>query len=252
MEIFKSLLLTAIVFIPLERILTLRTQKIFRRHWLNDIVFSIANGYVVGVTLTLLIVAVTFAANLWLPGLRGAVASQPGWLQFIEILFLADLGFYSAHCAMHAVPFLWRMHMIHHSVEDLDWLVGARAHPLDVIIVKSASFMPVFVLGFSSSALGAFLLLYAWQSVFLHSNVSLRLGLGLRWLFASPEFHHWHHSKDRAAHDMNFAGQLPFLDLFFRTAYMPKGRRPESFGISDPMRQNYLSQLAMPFRHDEG
>jgi sterol desaturase/sphingolipid hydroxylase (fatty acid hydroxylase superfamily) len=251
MEIFKSLFFTAIIFVPLERILPLRTQKILRRHWFNDMVFSVANGYVVGVTLALLIVGVTFAANLWLPGLRRAVSSQHVWLQFIEILFLADVGFYSAHRAMHTVPFLWRIHRIHHSVEDLDWLAGARVHPLDMIFLKSASLMPVFVLGFSSGALGAFLLLYLWQSWFEHSNVSLRLGPGFRWLLAAPEFHHWHHSKDRAARDKNFAGQLPFLDVIFRTAYMPTGQRPESFGIDDPMRQNYLSQLAMPFRYDE-
>jgi sterol desaturase/sphingolipid hydroxylase (fatty acid hydroxylase superfamily) len=247
MEILKSLLLTAIIFIPLERILTLRTQKILRLHWLNDVLFFVANGFIVGVTLALMIIGVTIVANLWLPGLHSAVSSQPVWLQFVEILFLADLGFYSAHRAMHTVPFLWRFHRIHHSVEDLDWLAGARAHPLDTIFVKCASFMPVFVLGFSSSALGAFLVLYTWQTWLEHSNVRLRLGLGFRWLLASPEFHHWHHSKDRAIRDKNFAGQLPFLDVIFRTAYMPAGQRPESFGIDDPMRQNYLSQLAMPF-----
>jgi sterol desaturase/sphingolipid hydroxylase (fatty acid hydroxylase superfamily) len=251
MEIFRSLLLTAVIFIPLERLMTLRGQNICRRHWLNDIAFSVVNPYIIGVTLTLLIASVTFAANLWLPRLRSAVSSQPGWLQFVEILFLTDLGFYSAHRAMHAVPFLWRMHRIHHSIEDLDWLAGARGHPLDVIIVKSVSLTPVFVFGFSSSALDAFLFLYVWQAVLQHSNVRLRLGPGLRWLLASPEFHHWHHSKDRAARDMNFAGQLPFLDLLFRTAYMPKGRRPEAFGLEEPMRQNYLSQLAMPFRPDD-
>jgi sterol desaturase/sphingolipid hydroxylase (fatty acid hydroxylase superfamily) len=251
MEIIKTLLLSAIIFIPLERILTLRTQKILRRNWLNDIVFSVANSYAVSFTLALLILGVTFVANLWLPGLRRAVSFQPIWLQFIEIMFLADLGFYFAHRAMHTVPFLWRIHMIHHSVEDLDWLAGARAHPFDVILLKSASFMPVFALGFSSGALGAFLLLYVWQSTFQHSNVSLRLGPGLRWLLASPEFHHWHHSKDPAVRDKNFAGQLPFLDLIFRTAHMPAGRRPETFGVDDPMRQNYLSQLGRPFRHDE-
>jgi sterol desaturase/sphingolipid hydroxylase (fatty acid hydroxylase superfamily) len=251
MEILKTLLLTAIIFIPLERILTLRTQKIFRRHWLNDIIYSVANGYVVGGTLAFSIVGVTFAANLWLPGLRSAVSFQPVWLQFIEIMFLADLGTYLAHRAMHAVPFLWRIHKIHHSVEDLDWLAGARFHPLDSLITKSASFVPVFVLGFSAGALGAFLLLYMWQSWLGHSNVSLRLGPGLRWLLASPEFHHWHHSKDLAARDKNFAGQLPFLDLVLGTAYMPAGERPKSFGIDDPMRQNYLSQLVMPFRPDD-
>jgi sterol desaturase/sphingolipid hydroxylase (fatty acid hydroxylase superfamily) len=250
MEILKSLFLTAIIFIPLERILALRTQAICRRHWLNDIVFSVANSYVVGAALSLLIFGVTLAANVCFPGFRSAVSLQPVWLQFIEILFLADLGLYWAHRAMHTVPFLWRLHRVHHSIEDLDWLAGARAHPLDTLFLKSASFMPVFVLGFSDGALSAFLLLYVWQAWFEHSNVSLRLGPGFRWLLASPEFHHWHHSNDDVARDMNFAGQLPFLDVIFGTAYMPKGLRPESFGIDEPMRQSYISQLFIPFRHD--
>jgi hypothetical protein len=149
---------------------------------------------------------------------------------------------------MHAVPCLWRLHAIHHSIEELDWLAGFRAHPLDQSLVKCAGALPVFLLGFSGNAIGAYFLLYAWQSVFLHSNVKIRFGPGLRWLLASPEFHHWHHSKDGALRDKNFAGQLPFLDAIFGTAYMPKGRRPTSFGIVEPMRQHYLLQLAMPFR----
>ena len=146
---------------------------------------------------------------------------------------------------MHAVPWLWRLHAVHHSIEELDWLAGARAHPLDQTFAK-AGLAPIFLLGFSGEAIGAFMLLYAWQSVFLHSNVKLKFGPGLRWLVASPEFHHWHHSKDRESRDKNFAGQLPLLDVIFGTASMPTGRRPTSFGIDEPMHQNYLSQLRAP------
>jgi sterol desaturase/sphingolipid hydroxylase (fatty acid hydroxylase superfamily) len=120
-------------------------------------------------------------------------------------------------------------------------------HPIDQIITKGVSMVPVFLLGFSAWIIGAYMLLYTWQSVFLHSNVRFKFG-PLRWVIASPEFHHWHHSKEYQGRDGNFAGQLPFLDAFFRTSYMPRGSRPTSFGIDDPMQQNYLSQLALPFR----
>jgi membrane-associated phospholipid phosphatase len=188
-----------------------------------------------------------YAGQRWMFGLQRAVSSQPEWLQIIEIVLIADLGFYLAHRAMHAVPCLWRLHAIHHSIEDMDWLAGFRAHPLDQSVVKCAGVVPVFLLGFSGNAIGAYFLLYAWQSVFLHSNVRIRFGPGLRWLLASPEFHHWHHSKDYAIRNKNFAGQLPFIDAIFGSAYMPKGRRPTSFGIVEPMRQHCLLQLAMPF-----
>jgi sterol desaturase/sphingolipid hydroxylase (fatty acid hydroxylase superfamily) len=246
-EFLEGLLLTAVIFIPLERIIAVRPQRIFRRHWLNDFVFWIANNYLIGLMLTLLIAVVLIAGNRWLSGLHQTVSSQPHWLQFIEVLLIADLWFYWAHRTMHAIPCLWRLHAVHHSIEDLDWLAGSRAHPLDQTFAKGG--LPlVFLLGFSGDAIGAFVLLYAWQSVFLHSNVRLRFGPGLRWLLASPEFHHWHHSKDRATRDKNFAGQLPILDVIFRTAHMPIGRRPTSFGNDEPMHQNYLAQLALPFR----
>jgi sterol desaturase/sphingolipid hydroxylase (fatty acid hydroxylase superfamily) len=247
-EVLKAILFTAAVFIPLERIFALRNQKIFRSHWINDIVFWIANTFIIGFILTILVAFVIFAGRHWLFGLQSAVSSQPAWLQFMEIVLIADLGFYLAHRAMHAVPCLWRLHAIHHSIEELDWLAGFRAHPLDQSLVKCAGALPVFLLGFSGNAIGAYFLLYAWQSVFLHSNVKIRFGPGLRWLLASPEFHHWHHSKDCALRDKNFAGQLPFLDAIFGTAYMPKELRPTSFGVVEPMRQHYLLQLAMPFR----
>jgi sterol desaturase/sphingolipid hydroxylase (fatty acid hydroxylase superfamily) len=246
-EFLRVFLLTLAIFIPLERILAIRDQKIFRQNWLNDTVFWIANIYIIGSILTIIIAIAMFAGKRWMAGLQGAVRSQPEWLQFVEVLLIADLGFYVAHRAMHAVPCLWRLHAIHHSIEELDWLAGFRAHPLDQSIVKGAGVVPVFLLGFSSNAIGAYFLLYAWQSVFLHSNVKIRFGPGLRWLLATPEFHHWHHSKDCAVRDKNFAGQLPFLDAIFGTAYMPKGCRPTSFGIVEPMRQHYLSQFGLPF-----
>jgi sterol desaturase/sphingolipid hydroxylase (fatty acid hydroxylase superfamily) len=130
-ELIKAILITAVIFVPLERILPLRNQKIFRSHCINDIVFMAANGYVIGFILTISIAIAMFAGEHWMFRLQGAVSSQPEWLQFIEMVLIADLGFYLAHRAMHAVPCLWRLHAIHHSIEDLDWLPGARVHSLD-------------------------------------------------------------------------------------------------------------------------
>ncbi|WP_246672129.1 MULTISPECIES: sterol desaturase family protein [unclassified Mesorhizobium] len=82
--------------------------------------------------------------------LSATVQSQPLWLQAIEALIIADIGFYLAHRAFHAVPFLWRFHAIHHSIEEMDWLAAHRVHPVDQILTKSASFLPLFALGFQA------------------------------------------------------------------------------------------------------
>jgi sterol desaturase/sphingolipid hydroxylase (fatty acid hydroxylase superfamily) len=248
-QFLKALLLMAAVFIPLERVFAIRPeQKMLRRDWLNDLVYLIANGQIVGLALAALIGGMAIAGEHLVPAsVRSAVVAQPYWLQFGEALVLSDLGFYFAHRAFHAVPWLWRFHRIHHSIEELDWLAGARVHPIDQIITKGVSLAPLFLFGFSDWVIGAYMLLYFWQSFLVHSNVRIDLG-PLRWVLASPQFHRWHHSKDREARDRNFSAQLPFLDALFGTAYMPPGVQPTAYGIDEPMRQNYLLQLADPFR----
>jgi len=106
------------------------------------------------------IVGLTVIGSGWLIGdsVHAAVASQPVWLQFVEALLLADLGFYLAHRAFHAFPPLWKFHAVHHSIEELDWLAAARVHPVDQIITKGVSFLPVFALGFSDMVIAGWML----------------------------------------------------------------------------------------------
>src|SRR3954464_11208500 len=150
MEWLKGFALMALIFISLERVLALHPeQKIFRRGWLNDLVYQVVNGHIIGVSLGLVVVVVILIAGWLVPAsFQAAVAAQPYWLQLIEIIVVADLRFYLAHLTFHAVPALWKFHAVHHSIEELDWLAAARVHPADQIITKGCSLLPVFSLGF--------------------------------------------------------------------------------------------------------
>jgi sterol desaturase/sphingolipid hydroxylase (fatty acid hydroxylase superfamily) len=246
MDWLKGLLLTALIFVPLEQALARRPQRIFRKGWFNDTIYQFLNAQILGV----LIIGMTMAAAWLVPiSVRDVVAGQAAWIQIIEIVVLADIGTYFAHRALHAIPWLWRFHAIHHSIEELDWLAAARFHPVDQILTKGCSLLPVFALGFSNVAIGAYVVLYAWQSMLVHSNLRINFG-PLRWVLASPEFHHWHHSNDREARDKNFAGQLPLLDALFGTMYMPPNRAPSKYGLDEPIPQNYPAQLFYPFRRN--
>jgi sterol desaturase/sphingolipid hydroxylase (fatty acid hydroxylase superfamily) len=245
---FKQLLLVVLIFVPLERLLALRTeQKILRPAWVIDLTHLLASGLLIKLGLGLTLAAIIAGAELMVPAAwRAAVAAQPHWLQLVEILVLADLGFYLAHRAFHAVPFLWRIHSVHHSIETMDWLAAHRVHPIDQIATKSASYLPVFALGFALEPILVFAVLYQWHSLLLHANT--RIGFGpLRWVVASPHFHHWHHANAPEARDKNFAGQFSLLDLVFGTLHMPRGRAPERYGIDGAMPPTYLGQLAHPF-----
>lgn len=164
----------------------------------------------------------------------------------MEIFIIADTGFYLAHRAFHAFPVLWRFHSIHHGIKELDWLAAHRVHPVDQIATMTASLLPVFALGFSGPAIIVFAVVYQWQSLLIHSNTKIPFG-PLRWIFASPQFHHWHHGNQPEAYNTNFAGQLPFIDLLFGTFYLPGNRTPEKYGIDEDLPAYYHQQFIYPF-----
>ena len=244
---FRTILITALIFIPLERILAIRAeQKVNRKHWLNDVAYLLFNGILIKLGLMFIIGAIMAVSKVWVPyGITEAVASQPLWLQAIEVILLADIGFYLAHRTFHAVPFLWRFHSIHHSIEEMDWLAAHRVHPVDQIITMAASLLPIYALGFSGPSIAIYAIVYHWQSMLIHSNVDIRFG-PLKWIFASPQFHHWHHANEKQAYDKNFAGQLSFLDYLGGTMFMPK-RMPHQYGTDDPVPTLIHQQMAYPF-----
>ena len=244
----KVILITCLVFVPLERLFALhREQKVFRRGWANDLIFLLVNGLVIKLGLLAVIAVSIFAAASIVPAsVQATLGSLPYWIQIPLVIVLSDLGFYWTHRMFHAVPWLWRFHAVHHSIEELDWLAAARVHPVDQILTKGVSLVPVVALGFSGWAITVYALLYQWQSVLIHANV--RIGFGpLRLLFASPEFHHWHHSSDLEARDRNFAGQLSLLDALFGTLHMPRGQTPTAYGLDRPIPHRYALQLLYPF-----
>jgi sterol desaturase/sphingolipid hydroxylase (fatty acid hydroxylase superfamily) len=249
----RGLLLVGVVFLPLERLLALRKdQRVLRKWWWNDLIYVVVNGALVKAGLAGVLVGVmAFSAWLIPAGLQAAVARQPYWVQVVEAIILADLAFYATHRMFHGVPWLWRFHAIHHSIEELDWLAAWRMHPLDQVVTKAASFLPLYAFGFDAVPIAIFAGIYAWHGILLHSNVRLNFG-PLRWFIASPEFHHWHHANHREAYDKNYASQLAFLDKLFGTMHMPVGRVPERYGVDDPVPNTYLSQVIYPLKKQNG
>jgi len=181
------------------------------------------------------------------PSFQASVASQKPLLQFVEAVLIANIGGYWGHRLSHEIPFLWRFHSVHHSIAEMDWLAAVRVHPLDQIVTKSLIIVPLYVLGFSKSTFGVYLGLATLHAVFIHSNVRFRF-TRLRWLLGTPAFHHWHHSDEPEAHNKNYAGELPLLDLIFGTYYLPKDRIPEKYGTSESVPTGYFGQMVYPFR----
>jgi sterol desaturase/sphingolipid hydroxylase (fatty acid hydroxylase superfamily) len=247
---FQGILILVIIFVPLERLAPNRPeQRILRRHWFNDTIFLVVNSIFIRIGVVALVGIIMAASRGLVPdSISTTVRAQPIWLQAIAAIIVADIGFYAAHRLLHAVPILWRFHSIHHSIEELDWLAAHRVHPLDQIFVSSCSLIPVFALGFSPQAVAILAFSYMLQSHLIHANTRISFG-PLRYVLASPLYHHWHHANDGTTRASNFSGQLVYMDWIFGTLRLPEAM-PDRLGIDDPVPTDYLRQLAYPLAPD--
>jgi sterol desaturase/sphingolipid hydroxylase (fatty acid hydroxylase superfamily) len=177
---------------------------------------------------------------------HGFVAQWPIWFQGIVAIVMGDFIGYWIHRAFH-VERLWTFHAVHHTSTELDWLSAARVHPVNEILSRLIQAIPFLLLGFPAKTLALYIPIATFYAIMLHANVSWTFG-PLKHIFASPVFHRWHHSDEPQAQDKNFSGLFPVWDLLFGTFYLPEGKQPQSFGISDnKMPAGFFGQLIHPF-----
>lgn len=246
-----NLLLTGMLFIPLEKLFgRLADQPLFRTEWREDLFYFLLGSLLVqSLTYLSLAPSMTILRHTgdW-AALRDVVASQPPWLQLLETMFLTDLVQYWFHRAFHRIPFLWGFHAVHHSAQKMDWLAGSRMHLFEIVGLRSMTIIPMYVLGFQQGVLHAYILLVYLNATFVHANVRFNVEW-LKPLIVTPRFHHWHHGIEKEAIDVNFAIHFPWLDKLFGTYYMPPNRWPSGYGIGGhPVPTGYWKQFLYPFR----
>ena len=232
-----------LVFLPVEKLFALRKQKVFRRGWLTDVTHILVNNTLSTIAGIALAVAMAIPF-IWLRpfGLEGELPVEAS-VALAAVIVL--LGSYWGHRLSHTVPFLWRFHAVHHSIEDMDWLASGRLHPLDQAFTQACFLAPLLVLGYDGGVFGGVAVFFTALALFQHSNTRLRFP-GVRWVINTPQWHHWHHSSHAEARDKNFG--VPVVDRIFGTAYMPRGTYATEFGIPDPVPPtNYVRQMAYPF-----
>jgi lathosterol oxidase len=243
-----NLIVYSLVFIPIERLFArLPEQGVFRKGWRTDLTYFFVSAVLVQVTTVLTLKpAMVFFDWAVVPEIQHSVRTWPAVVQFAALLFVADFTQYWVHRTFHAVPALWRFHAIHHSAEQMDWLAGSRLHLVDVAVTRGITYVPIYILGFAETPLFVYLVVVSAQATFIHANVRFDFG-PLKWLIATPQFHHWHHADEVEAIDKNFAVHLPVIDAVFGTIHMPQ-RWPRGYGLAHGagVPDGYLRQLLWP------
>jgi sterol desaturase/sphingolipid hydroxylase (fatty acid hydroxylase superfamily) len=245
-DVLIGLTVLFLIFVPLEKLFALTPQRVFRRGVLTDVAHLLVNNIFSGIA-TIVLVIVAAIPLIWLRAFD-IEAALPGAVAIGLAVVIVFVGNYWGHRLTHQVPFLWRFHAVHHSIETMDWVAAGRLHPLDTAFTQGVTILPLFLLGYDGRVFAGVAIFVTLLAIFQHANVRLRFP-GVRWVINTPEWHHWHHAIDADARDKNFG--LPIVDKMFGTAYLPKDRRPTGFGTNEPVPQaGYLRHLAYPFtRH---
>ena len=211
--------------------------------------------------------------RLLVPGVAVGVAyaaRRSGWgvLNYFEMSGVAaivfgvlalDLIIYLQHLMFHAVPLLWRLHMVHHADLDIDVTTGLRFHPIEILISMGIKVGAVAALGPPVAAVLLFEIILNGTAMFNHGNIRLPFGFDrlLRLLVVTPDMHRVHHSVTIRETNSNFGFNFPWWDRLFGTyrAQPVAGHTGMTIGLSQfrqAGRLTFPKLLVLPFTGNPG
>jgi sterol desaturase/sphingolipid hydroxylase (fatty acid hydroxylase superfamily) len=232
-----------------RRILTM--SKLVR--WLSNLGIVVLDNALVRFLFPVLAigVAATGQENHW--GLLNNI-QLPYWLSVGLGVLALDLVIYLQHVLFHAVPVLWRLHMMHHADLDFDVTTGLRFHPIEIIVSMLIKLSAVAAIGPSVLTVLIFEVTLNATAMFNHSNVRMPFHVDrvLRLLVVTPDMHRVHHSVTIRETNSNFGFNFPWWDRLFGTYRVQPvaGHDGMTIGLSqfrDPKMNNLLSMLMLPF-----
>lgn len=194
----------------------LRHSKMKR--WTSNIALVVINTVTVRLLVPIAGVAAAALAQQQQWGLLNQVA-LPGWIEMLLFLLAFDLAIYFQHRVFHAVPFLWRLHRMHHSDRDYDVTTGNRFHPLSILISSLIKTVLILLAGPTVLAVVVAEVLLNACAMFNHSNLRVPIAFDrvLRLFVVTPDMHRVHHSIDPHEHNRNFGFNFPWWDRLFGT-----------------------------------
>jgi len=245
-----DLFMMSLLFVPIELAFPKRKeQPRFHEEWRTDLVYFIISHLLIqlfGVITKK--PAVVFFGWMGLESIHAWVQSLPFVIELFLALLLTDLFQYWAHRIFHSHHYLWRFHSVHHSTKAMDWLAGSRTHFIDIFFTRSMSYIPLYVMGFSTLTFNIYIVFIAIHAVLIHANTRINFGF-LKYLITTPQYHHWHHCEDPKYYGKNFAVVFPFIDKIFGTYYLPENVWPDNTGLHEAsFPKGFLRQLIYPFK----
>jgi sterol desaturase/sphingolipid hydroxylase (fatty acid hydroxylase superfamily) len=248
-----AVLATTEILAPRRRLSTSKARR-----WFANLIIVALNPLSVALIFPILPIGLALLASEHNWGLLNQLA-LPYWLEIVIGVVMLDLAVYTQHVLHHAIPTLWRLHMVHHADLDLDMTTGLRFHPIEIIVSMVIKLAAVAALGASPLAVLIFEVALNTTAMFNHSNSNIPQTIDriLRLLVVTPDMHRVHHSVIIRETNSNYGFNLPWWDRLFGTykAQPAKGHTDMVIGLAqfrDPQKLSLPRLLILPFVGDPG
>jgi sterol desaturase/sphingolipid hydroxylase (fatty acid hydroxylase superfamily) len=168
---------------------------------------------------------------------------------FVAGFLLLDFLQYAMHRCQHAVPFLWRLHALHHSDPDVDVTTSVRHHPIEYLIATAVYWLTILALGIPAIVVLSQALAVFAAAALTHGNISLPEWLErlLRPVVITLDLHLVHHSIEFSRVNWNYGAVLSIWDRLFGTyTQISRAQRERLvFGVRELPRRDCLKPSAM-------
>ena len=171
--------------------------------------------------------------------------SVPAPLTWLALLLVYDVALYWIHRWLHS-GWMWPMHAVHHSDEELHFLSWSRGHALEQTVILCFVFICSAWMGLEIKEI---LFLAYWKAMhqyYVHANIDWDHGW-FKKIIASPQYHRWHHANVKEAYDKNFASIFPFIDIIFGTYYHPHSAVDVPTGFENSPGNDFIALMTYPF-----
>ncbi len=171
----------------------------------------------------------------------------------IPILFLLfDLWMYAWHRMNHAIPFLWRFHLVHHADTEVNVTSALRFHTGEIFLSGIARLGIILLLGLQAWQIILYEIVLMPVILFHHSNINLmeKADKTIRILFVTPRLHRVHHSNVPDEMNTNYSSIFSFWDRVFKTILFKQNMQEIKQGVVGIKEENanrFFGMLLLPF-----
>lgn len=178
---FYLLILISLFFFGLEWLRPWRKeQPKFRRDFWLDAFYMFFNFFLFSLIVfhaASNVVVKAFTDALAAIGITNLLAievqSWPIWGHLVLGFVVRDFVQWWVHRLLHATPFLWEFHKVHHSVREMGFAAHLRYHWMENVVYKSLEYLPLALIGIG---LNDFFVIHIFTLIvghYNHANIEL-------------------------------------------------------------------------------